>query len=179
MIEPAIAPIVPRKLRRFQFKLSCMIEAPFTDFLSRSIYPGLSSNDRGDAVDFNQRISRQGSDRDSCARWATVGKISREHFVHSIPVFNFCEVDRHLKDGVRGSSANLHKLLNLVHDHGGMRFDCPFLGISTVVGTLTRDINQSVVDNHRHDDVFLAAWLTLGIQLTNSAYLRRGCLRRY
>ena len=47
--------------------------------------------------------------------------------------------------------------------------------------TLPRDIDQSVVDDYWHDDVFLAARFAFAIQFTDSAVLRgsmfgqRGC----
>src|ERR1700731_615389 len=92
-IDPANTPTPPRKLRRFDFKLSRMNQLLF-----------LLTGDGGDAIDFHQRVSRQRSDCDGCPRGASMRKICREHFVHSVPMLNFCQVDVHLKNGVRGSS---------------------------------------------------------------------------
>src|SRR6266851_6184024 len=161
-IDPANTPTLPRKLRRFHFELSRINQLLF-----------LLTGDSGDAIDFYQRVSRQRSDCDGCPRWATMRKICREHFVHSVPVLNFCQVDVRLNNGVRGSAANLHHLLDLIHDHGGVRFNRPFLGVSCVVGALPRDIYQPVVNNHWHDDVFFAAGLSFGIHLADCARIRR------
>ncbi len=100
-------------------------------------------------------------------------KIGGEHFVHSIPVFDLYQVDIRLKDAVHGSTANFHVFLHLVHDHAGVRFNRPFLGVSTIVGTLPRDINQSIVDNQRHNDVFLAARFAFAIQLADTTRILR------
>src|ERR1039457_6637676 len=71
------------------------------------------------------------------------------------------------KNAVNRASADFNKLLHFVHDHAGVGFNCPFLLILGIVCALTGDINQTVVNDHRHDDVFFAAGLAFRVQLTD------------
>src|SRR5271165_4193971 len=130
----------------------------------------------GDAVDFHQGISRQRGHRDGCPRRATVREVGREHLVHSIPVFNLHQEYVQLKNGVHGSTADFNVLLDLVHDHRGMGFDRPLSEIPLVVSALPRDIDQTMMDNHRHNYVFLAARFAVAIQFADSANLGGGTL---
>src|SRR5580704_10956130 len=99
--------------------------------------------------------------------------------MHSVPVFNLYQVDIQLQNTVHGSSANFHHLLDLVHDHGGVRFNGPFLGIACIVGAHARDIDRSVVDDHRHDDFFLAGWFTFAIQFADPTRILCGSTLRH
>src|ERR1700733_1488891 len=108
--DPAITPALPRKLRRFHLDLNRIKVTPWS----------LLAGYRGDAIDFHQRISRQGSHRDRRARWPAMGKVCREHLVHSVPVFNFHQIDIQLENAVHSSPANFYVLLNLIHDHAGV-----------------------------------------------------------
>src|ERR1700677_3497686 len=46
------------------------------------------------------------------------------------------QIDVELKNRVHRPSADFHMLLDLVHDHGGVRVNRPFFGISRVVSAL-------------------------------------------
>ena len=98
---------------------------------------------RGDAVDFDQRISRQCSHRNRGAGRPAVWEISPEDLVHSLPVFNLHQEDVGLKDGIHRSAADFNHLFDFVHDHGGVGFNRPFFLVSRVVRALPGNIDQA------------------------------------
>src|SRR4029077_17964096 len=98
-------------------------------------------------------------------------EICGENLVHSIPVFNFHQKDIRLNHAVHGSTANLHELFDLIHHHGGVGFNRPFLLIPGVVSALAGDEDQTVIENYRHNDLLLAGF-AFAVQLADPSGLR-------
>ncbi len=80
-IDPTIAAAVPRNPRRFQVEFSRM-NSP--RFYQRALLVSHSGN----AIDFDQRVTRQCSDGYRRAGRPAMREIRPEHFVHAVPVLN-------------------------------------------------------------------------------------------
>src|SRR2546430_7123272 len=78
--EAAITPRLPRKLRRFHFEPSRMMDAPL-----RTLRFLLADNCR-DAVDFNHRFTWQCGHCHSSSRGTAVREIRLEYLIHGFVV---------------------------------------------------------------------------------------------
>src|SRR5579862_7637412 len=58
-------------------------------------------------------------------------------------------------------------LFDLIHDHGGVRFNRPLFLVTRVVRALPRIVNDTVMNHHGHDDVFLTARLAFTVQFAD------------
>src|SRR6059036_1156166 len=102
-IMPAKTPALPRKARRSQKVLILMQRL--------SSFP----RNRGDAIDFNQRIPWKSRNGDGSSRRTPIREIGLEDFVHSVVVVDLCQINSELKNTVHGAATGFDQRLDIVH----------------------------------------------------------------
>src|SRR6266480_2089223 len=115
--EPTTTPRLPRKLRRFHFEPSPMIDAPYRRFWI------LLADDRRDAVDFDHRFTWQCCHRHSSSCRTAIREIGFEYLVHGIVVREVGKVNGELQNAIHAPAASLDELLHIFHYLSGMGFD--------------------------------------------------------
>src|SRR6266700_6995411 len=180
--DPAPNPKLPRKLRRFHFKLSCMMSAPYARPAERTTetscfegawlqpcrkqantnpglqpprQPKLLPDHSRSAVNFNQRLPRKRSHSHRRPCRSAVGEISFEDLIHRIVVRQVGEIDRKLQYAIHAAATSFDQPFYVLHHLGDVAVDVILAHRAVRVRSLAGDVDDTVVNDQWRDEIVL------------------------